>query len=92
MGRQTLVSHAVGKKRITLTNCSQALFQRRTTISNTKQSDVEHNSDADKPSYSKKVLEIAFKGELRQKLHPCFYGIFLLILWRKSLVQSFAVF
>ena len=32
------------------------------------------------------------KGDLRPKLHPCFYDTFFLILWRKSLVQSFAVF
>ena len=31
-------------------------------------------------------------GDLRPKLHPCFYGISLLILRRKSLAQSFLAF
>ena len=32
------------------------------------------------------------KGNLRPKLDLCFYDIFLLILWRKGLVQMFMVF
>ena len=32
------------------------------------------------------------RGDMRSKLHSCSYDIFLLNLWRKSLVQSFAVF
>ena len=33
-----------------------------------------------------------FKGDLRPKTHPSFYVIILMILWKKSLVQSFVVF
>ena len=32
------------------------------------------------------------KGDLKAKLDPCVYSIFSLILWRKSLAQSFAAF
>ena len=35
---------------------------------------------------------ILIKGELKPKTHPCFYGIILMILWKKSPVQSFVVF
>ena len=31
----------------------------------------------------------SFKGELRPKLHLCFYVRFLLIVWRKDFVQNF---
>ena len=31
------------------------------------------------------------KGDLRPKTHPGFYGIILMILWKKGLVQSFVV-
>ena len=31
------------------------------------------------------------KGDLRPKTHPSFYGIILMILWKKGLVQSFVV-
>ena len=31
----------------------------------------------------------SFKGELRLKLHLCFYVRFLLIVWRKDFVQNF---
>ena len=37
----------------------------------------------------KHLLTTVVKGDLRPKLYLCFYGIFLLILWRKSLVQRF---
>ena len=30
--------------------------------------------------------------DLRSKTHPCFYGTILMILWKKSLVQSFVLF
>ena len=35
----------------------------------------------------------SFKGDLRPKTHPCFYVIILIliVLWKKSLVQSFVV-
>ena len=62
-----MVSHAAGKKCITLTNRSQTFFQRRTTISNTKESHPEHNSDVDKPSCSKQVVEIDFNNTDRTK-------------------------
>ena len=35
------------------------------------------------------LKSLVFKRELRPKRYPCFYIIFLLILWRKSLVQKF---
>ena len=35
---------------------------------------------------------ILFKGESRPKLHPCYHVRFLLIVWRKSIVQSFVAF
>ena len=35
------------------------------------------------------IVPLVFKGELRPKLQPCFYVRFLLIVWRKSVVQSF---
>ena len=38
-----------------------------------------------------KLVVDRFKGELRPKNHPCFYVIILMTLWKKSLVQSFAV-
>ena len=38
--------------------------------------------------FSSEFYEV-FEGELRSELHPCFYGIFLLILSRKSLEKSF---
>ena len=38
-----------------------------------------------------KINEI-LKWDLRSKIHSCFYGITLMILWKKSLVQSFVVF
>ena len=36
-------------------------------------------------------MKFAIKKELRPKTHPSFYGIILMILWIKSLVQHFAV-
>ena len=39
-----------------------------------------------------RLLKNAFTGDLRPKLQSCFYGVFLLILWRKTLVQSFLTF
>ena len=44
------------------------------------------------PARSVTFNEEIFKGVLRPKFHSRFYGIFMLILWRKSLVQSFVVF
>ena len=38
-----------------------------------------------------RLLKIVFKADLRPKLHSCFYGVFL-ILWRKTLEQSFLTF
>ena len=35
---------------------------------------------------------VKLKGELRPRTHPCFYGIILMILWKKRFVQSFVVF
>ena len=35
------------------------------------------------------VFILIIKGELKQELHPCFYVRFLLIVWRRSLVESF---
>ena len=43
---------------ITFTNCSQTFYQHTATISNTKESDSEHNPDVDKLSCSKQVVEI----------------------------------
>ena len=39
-----------------------------------------------------RLLIIIFKGDLRPKFQHCFYVRFLLIIWRKSLVQSFVAF
>ena len=36
--------------------------------------------------------QIKLKGELRPKTHPNFYGLILMVLWTKSLAQSFVVF
>ena len=38
-----------------------------------------------------RACEMCFKGDLRPKNHPGFYGINLMVLWKKSLVQSFVV-
>ena len=51
------------RKHITLTN----FLRYRTTISNTKESDSDCNSHADKPSCSKQVVEIAVTTLLEQK-------------------------
>ena len=68
MGPQALVSHAVWKKHITLTNRSQTFFQCKTIISNTKEPGSEHNPDVVKPSCKKKkVAEIAFNNTDRTK-------------------------
>ena len=50
-------------------------------------------SDFARPISNKVVLlQISLSlGDLGQKTHPCFYGIFLMILWKKCLVQSFVV-
>ena len=63
MGRQALVSHAAGKKHITLTHRSQTFFQRKTAVPSTEESEVsEPSTDADRPSCSKQVVEIAFNN------------------------------
>ena len=36
--------------------------------------------------------KMILKGELRPKIQPCFFGIILMILWKKNLEQSFVVF
>ena len=39
-----------------------------------------------------KRSKTVIKGDLRPKTHPCFYGIILMILWEKSLSESFDQF
>ena len=45
-----------------------------------------------RPPVSATTQCFQIKRDIRLKLHPCFYGIFLLILWIKSIVQSLVVF
>ena len=35
--------------------------------------------------YLKEQQNEQIKGDMRPKLHPCFYGIYFLILWREKL-------
>ena len=64
-----MVSHAAGKKYLTLTffniefnNGSQAFFHHRTAIRNAKESDSEHNLDIENTLYSKQIVEISFNN------------------------------
>ena len=69
MGRQALVSHATGKKHITLTNRAQSFFQKRTTASSkTGDSEIVQEVESgevlvsDIPTCSKNVVEVTFNN------------------------------